>query len=153
MLSIKELRTKTGLSQSEFAKRFHLNKGTLANWEQDLRTPPEHVVYMIETILKQEECLANISSRIISEKQKDRSDFYSEEICQTMKNAFYLAIDIVEEEKSKTICTSDVFEERYKKMTAKPAYLKEDIAEAIDGLKKKYPDEMEKILCKENDKD
>lgn len=98
VLTIKELRRQTGLSQTEFAKKFHINKGTLTNWEQGLRNPPEHVQFMIETILMQEKAINNIYARIKKEKYKDRSQFYSEEICQAKKNAFSMVIDIVEEE-------------------------------------------------------
>ena len=54
-MQIKELRNKTGMSQSKFAEKFHLNKGTLANWEQGFRNTPESIEYMIERILFLEE--------------------------------------------------------------------------------------------------
>lgn len=53
-LVIKELRKITGLSQAEFAKKFHIPVGTLAHWEQEIRTPPEYVVYMIAKIVYSE---------------------------------------------------------------------------------------------------
>lgn len=51
LLSINELRTLTGVSQSKFAKMFHIPVGTLAHWEQGIRKPPEYVVYMMNYIL------------------------------------------------------------------------------------------------------
>jgi putative transcriptional regulator len=51
---IRELRNITGLSQSEFAKKFHIPVGTLAHWEQEIRKPPEYVVYMISRIVYNE---------------------------------------------------------------------------------------------------
>ena len=48
---IKELRKITGLSQSEFAKKFHIPVGTLAHWEQEIRTPPDYVIYMMTRII------------------------------------------------------------------------------------------------------
>ncbi len=51
---IKELRRITGLSQAEFAKKFHIPVGTLAHWEQEIRKPPEYVVYMISRIIYNE---------------------------------------------------------------------------------------------------
>ena len=51
LVLIKELRRITGLSQSEFAKKFHIPVGTLAHWEQEIRKPPEYVVYMISRIV------------------------------------------------------------------------------------------------------
>ncbi len=53
VLTIKELRAMTGVSQSKFAKMFHVPVGTLSHWEQGVRTPPEYVVFMMRTILIQ----------------------------------------------------------------------------------------------------
>ena len=46
-MNIKELRTKTGLSQSEFAKRFEIPVRTLQQWEQGAQKPPSYVVDML----------------------------------------------------------------------------------------------------------
>ena len=54
IMLIKELRKITGLSQSEFAKKFHIPVGTLAHWEQGVRTPPEYVVYMLSRLIYME---------------------------------------------------------------------------------------------------
>lgn len=51
-MSIKELRCKTGLSQSKFAVMFEIPVSTLKDWEQGRRTPPAYVVNMIKTILE-----------------------------------------------------------------------------------------------------
>ncbi len=48
---IKELRKMTGLSQARFAEKFRIPKGTLAHWEEGVRTPPDYVVYMITRII------------------------------------------------------------------------------------------------------
>ena len=48
---IKELRKITGLSQAAFAKKFHIPVGTLAHWEQGIRTPPDYVIYMLSRII------------------------------------------------------------------------------------------------------
>lgn len=50
-MSIFELRSRTGLSQSKFAARFHLNVRSVRAWEQNTRPCPEHVSWMIERIL------------------------------------------------------------------------------------------------------
>lgn len=52
---IKELRKRTGLSQSKFAERFHLGVKAVQSWENNWRNCPEHVVYMIERILDLED--------------------------------------------------------------------------------------------------
>ena len=47
MITIKELRAKTGLSQQKFGDLLNIPKRTLQDWEQDKRTPPPYVVEMI----------------------------------------------------------------------------------------------------------
>lgn len=54
-ISILELRKQTGLSQSQFAKKFHLTIRAVQSWEQGQRNTPEHVLYMIQKILEYEE--------------------------------------------------------------------------------------------------
>lgn len=54
-MTIKELRTQTGLSQAKFAKKFHLNVRTLQTWEQNTRPTPEYVIYLISSVLQYEQ--------------------------------------------------------------------------------------------------
>lgn len=54
-MTIKELRKRTGLSQSKFAERFHLSMRTLQRWEQNHNEPQEAIVYMINRILDLED--------------------------------------------------------------------------------------------------
>lgn len=54
-LSILELRKQTGLSQSQFAKKFHLSIRAVQSWEQGKRNTPEPVLYMVQKILEYEE--------------------------------------------------------------------------------------------------
>lgn len=54
-MTIKELRKRTGLSQSKFAERFHLSMQTLQRWEQNQNEPQEAIVYMINRILDLED--------------------------------------------------------------------------------------------------
>ena len=57
LMTILELRQKTGLSQSQFAKRFHLNVRTVQTWEQGTRKTPEYVIWLIERVMELEEML------------------------------------------------------------------------------------------------
>ena len=50
-MTIQELRKETGLSQSQFAKKFNIPVGTLQHWEQGIRKPPEYVLSLIAQIL------------------------------------------------------------------------------------------------------
>ena len=51
-MTIKELRKRTGLSQSKFAERFSLNLRTLQSWESnDYRQAPRLVINLVSEIL------------------------------------------------------------------------------------------------------
>ena len=52
---IKELRKKTGLSQSRFAAKFEIPVRTLQQWEQGISAPPEYLVRMMAYIMRLEE--------------------------------------------------------------------------------------------------
>ena len=52
---IKELRKKTGLSQSKFAAKFGIPVRTLQQWEQGKSAPPEYLVRMMAYIMLLEE--------------------------------------------------------------------------------------------------
>lgn len=53
-MSIKELREKTGLSQSKFAEYLNISVRTVQYWEQGKRKPPEYVTELIEYKLRNE---------------------------------------------------------------------------------------------------
>ena len=46
-MTIKELRTRASLSQTQFAKRFFIPLSTLRKWEQGARRPPDYVIALI----------------------------------------------------------------------------------------------------------
>ena len=52
---IKELRKKTGLSQSKFSAKFGIPVRTLQQWEQGISAPPECLVRMMAYIMLLEE--------------------------------------------------------------------------------------------------
>ena len=52
---IKELRKKTGLSQSKFSAKFGIPIRTLQQWEQGISAPPEYLVRMMAYIMLLEE--------------------------------------------------------------------------------------------------
>ena len=52
---IKELRKKTGLSQSKFSAKFGIPVRTLQQWEQGISAPPEYLVRMMAYIMLLEE--------------------------------------------------------------------------------------------------
>ena len=55
---IRMTRTQLGLSQREFAKRFHVPIGTLRDWEQARSTPPRFAIAYIRIIAQHPELVA-----------------------------------------------------------------------------------------------
>ena len=53
-MTVKELRTLTGMTQSKFAAYFDIPVRTLQDWEQGRYNPPPYVVSMMERIWKLE---------------------------------------------------------------------------------------------------
>lgn len=51
-MSIKEMREKTGLSQSKFAKILDIPTINISRWEQGVSKPPKYVEKLIEKELK-----------------------------------------------------------------------------------------------------
>ena len=54
LLSIKELRNLTGLSQSKFAKKYQIKLGTLQKWEIGKSETPQHYLFSMNQLLKYE---------------------------------------------------------------------------------------------------
>lgn len=53
-MTIKELREKTGLSQSQFAKKYKLSLRQIQSWEQGQRNTPEATLYMLERLVNED---------------------------------------------------------------------------------------------------
>ena len=58
MPNVKEIRAKTGLSQSEFAKKLHISFKTLQNWEQGRRKPTGPAITLMRLLDKDPNLLA-----------------------------------------------------------------------------------------------
>ena len=50
-MTIKELRTTTGLSQAKFAKLLDIPTRTIEDWESDRHSPPKYVITLIKFYL------------------------------------------------------------------------------------------------------
>lgn len=50
-MNIKELRQLTGLSQSKFAAKYHLNKYSLQEWEQGRNKTPESILHLLTRVI------------------------------------------------------------------------------------------------------
>lgn len=55
---IRRTRAATGLSQVQFARKFHVPVGTLRDWEQARSTPPEYAVAYVRVIARHPDLVA-----------------------------------------------------------------------------------------------
>lgn len=53
-MTIKEIRSLTGLTQEKFSEKYHIPKRTIGNWETGVNVPPEYVVELLEYRVKSE---------------------------------------------------------------------------------------------------
>ncbi|CAM4405710.1 helix-turn-helix domain-containing protein [Palleronia rufa] len=56
---IRTARTRLGLSQPEFARRFHVPIGTLRDWEQARTTAPDFAVAYVRVIMQDPDMVAS----------------------------------------------------------------------------------------------
>lgn len=54
MMTVKELRKKTGMSQQKFGDYFGISKRTIQEWEQERKNPTDYLVNMMQRILDNE---------------------------------------------------------------------------------------------------
>jgi putative transcriptional regulator len=55
---VRTARTRLGLSQAEFARRFHVPLGTLRDWEQARATAPDFAVAYVRVIMRDPDMVA-----------------------------------------------------------------------------------------------
>ena len=53
-MTVKEIRTLTGLSQARFAEKYGIPKRTLEKWEQGETNPPVYLVKLLERAVKED---------------------------------------------------------------------------------------------------
>ena len=51
-MTVKELRSITGLSQVDFGKKYHIPRRTVENWESGSRKPSETILYLLGRAVK-----------------------------------------------------------------------------------------------------
>ena len=60
-MTIKEIRTSTGLSQAKFGKMLNIPKSTLQDWEQGNRQCPVYVVELIAYRVENDPAIPKVS--------------------------------------------------------------------------------------------
>lgn len=68
---IKQLRERTGLTQAEFGKLFHLPKRTLEAWEMGERNPPDYLIELINYKINRE-----VNSMITIQSDRNRATHF-----------------------------------------------------------------------------
>ena len=63
---VKELRTRLGMSQSQFASYFHLNISTLQMWEQGVNHTPPMTVYLLNRVVELETKLGILGEGVVT---------------------------------------------------------------------------------------
>jgi DNA-binding transcriptional regulator YiaG len=53
-MTIKDMRTRTGLTQAQFAELLHIPKRTIENWEHEVNKCPEYTIKLIDYFLTHE---------------------------------------------------------------------------------------------------
>ena len=93
-MNIKELRTRTGMSQRQFADYFNIPKNTLQNWEQEQRKCPEYLLELIEYKLKNEGMLTvdktTTKTRELTTEEKIEMDLLAHDIKDEKKKAEFI---------------------------------------------------------------
>ena len=51
---MKRLRSYTGLTQKDFAEKYHIPLPTIRCWEQGQRVAPVYVYFLLENVIKQD---------------------------------------------------------------------------------------------------
>lgn len=63
-LEIKEIRIRTGLSQSKFGAMFGIPVSNIQNWEQHVTTPPSYIPCMLSRILDLQDEIENLKKEL-----------------------------------------------------------------------------------------
>ena len=53
-MTIKEIRSITGLSAQKFGDLYKIPLRTIQNWEEGQRNPPEYVLMLLERVVKED---------------------------------------------------------------------------------------------------
>lgn len=71
-MTIREMRTRLGDTQSQFAARYHIPFRTIQNWETDMRRPPVYMVELLESRVRSD--LANRKTMVLPKYDIQKSE-------------------------------------------------------------------------------
>lgn len=72
MMNIREMRTRLGDTQSEFAARYNIPFRTVQNWEAGVRKPPEYIINLLESRIQAD--LVNRKTAVLPKYNPQKSD-------------------------------------------------------------------------------
>lgn len=72
MMNIREMRTRLGDTQSEFAARYNIPFRTVQNWEAGVRKPPEYIINLLESRTRAD--LVNRKTTVLPKYSPQKSD-------------------------------------------------------------------------------
>ena len=53
-MTIKEIRTKAGLTQKAFAEKYEIPKRTLEDWDAERRIPAPYIIKLLERVVSED---------------------------------------------------------------------------------------------------
>lgn len=53
-MTIKEIRSLSGLSQSKFGAKYNIPLRTIQDWEAEIRTPPKYINELLERVVRED---------------------------------------------------------------------------------------------------
>lgn len=137
-MTIKELRTQTGMSQSQFAKYFNIPPSTLKKWEQGQRQCPEYLLDLIEYKLNMEYFLyCKASTLPVGYDYINGEIVVNEKEAEFVKEAFESHLRKscdTKHSKPESIVSQDVFDKAQEKMLIE-AHKKATLHEIKMGMK------------------
>ena len=71
-MDIREMRTRLGDTQSEFAARYNIPFRTIQNWETGVRRPPEYIISLLENRIRED--LVNRKTAVLPKYDPRKSD-------------------------------------------------------------------------------
>ncbi len=71
-MNVREMRTRLGDTQSEFAARYNIPFRTVQNWETGLRKPPEYIMSLLENRIRED--LVNRKTAVMPKYDPRKSD-------------------------------------------------------------------------------
>ena len=71
-MNIREMRGRLGDTQSEFAARYNIPFRTVQNWETGLRKPPEYIIDLLESRIRED--LVNRKTSVLPRYDKSKTD-------------------------------------------------------------------------------